>query len=535
MKKLLSSSFFILILSSRIISGQMSPVEKGMQAITPDVLKAQLGFLASDWTEGRETGEKGEYLAADYIAGMLQLYGVKPGGDYPQPHGYTNIQKANERTYFQNFILLKTTPGDEQVLKLKETDGNSIKTTEFIFNIDFTLSGRPAEASAEIDAPVIFAGYGFKNDKLGYNDFEKIDLKGKFVLKISGTPGFAKALLSPAELSESANDAEDFIKSAGALGIVEFNPSSVISGYQADKDFLNMSPSENNPRSSRPRSVFSIPGKKSPDTFEKVYVSVKTANKILDGTGFNLDDFIKRSESRDNNPFPAIRGKSILLKATVNTVAVKTRNIIGIIEGTNPDQVIVIGAHYDHLGMRNGYIWNGADDNGSGSVGVMTLAKAFAEAGVKPAKTLVFALWTGEEEGLFGSRYYLDNLPYPVKNLRLNANFDMISRYISDDDPKKVIMTYTEAFPKFRSITEANLQKYGIDLTIEYQASKDPPGGSDHRSFVAAGVPIIRFKPGHREQYHTPADEVSTVNWDIMEKIVRISFADLYELAGSNW
>jgi hypothetical protein len=111
----------------------------------------------------------------------------------------------------------------------------------------------------------------------------------------------------------------------------------------------------------------------------------------------------------------------------------------------------------------------------------------------------------------------------------------MISRYISDDDTKKVIMTFTDSFPGFRTLTEENLKKYGIDLTIDYQPMKDPSGGSDHRSFAAEGIPIMRFKPGHREEYHTPADEVNTVNWDIMEKIVKISFANVWELANSSW
>lgn len=533
MKRLLFSSSLILILTTALINGQTDPVIKGMHAITIDALKAQLGFLASDWMEGREAGEKGEFLSSDFIASMLQLYGVKPGGDYPQPNGYRNIQKTADRTYFQNFVLLKKTPGAEQVLKLKDITGNSIQTTEFTYNIDFTV--KPADAATETEAPVVFAGYGFKNDKLGYNDFSKLDLKGKFVLKISGTPGFAKELLSPAELTNAAAETESYLRSSGALGIIEFNPYSVITGYQPGRDFMNMSPSENNPRSGSVRASFSIPSKKSPDTFQKINISVKAALKILEGTGFNLDDFIKKSESRDYNPVPVLKGRNIYVKANVKTEAVKVRNVIGVIEGTDPGQVIVIGAHYDHLGMRNGYIWNGADDNASGSVGVMTIARAFAETGTKPLKTLVFAFWTAEEEGLLGSRYYVDNLDYPVKNLRLNVNFDMISRYISDDDPKKVIMTYTESCPDFRTVTESNLEKYGIDLIVDYQPSKEPQGGSDHRSFVAAGIPIFRFKPGHREEYHTPADEVSTVNWDIMEKIVKISFADIYELANKNW
>ncbi len=96
-------------------------------------------------------------------------------------------------------------------------------------------------------------------------------------------------------------------------------------------------------------------------------------------------------------------------------------------------------------------------------------------------------------------------------------------------------MIYNNTFPAFKTMTERNLKEYGIDLDIEYQPSANPPGGSDHRSFVDAGIPIMRFKPGHREEYHTPYDEVSTVDWDIMKKIVRIGFANIWELANSEW
>jgi Zn-dependent M28 family amino/carboxypeptidase len=157
------------------------------------------------------------------------------------------------------------------------------------------------------------------------------------------------------------------------------------------------------------------------------------------------------------------------------------------------------------------------------------------EAGKKPEKTIIISLWTAEEEGLLGSRYYVEHITYPLKNLKLYVNFDMISRYISDDLPKKVTMTYTSSFPSFKDLTAANLEKYKIDLAVDYQPSADPPGGTDHRSFVAVGIPIIRFKPGHREEYHTPGDEVGTVNWDIMEKIIRINFANTWELANSEW
>jgi hypothetical protein len=533
MKKTLFFTIILSVITTSLNWGQVAPVEKGLQAISPDVLKAQLGFLSSDWTEGRMTGEKGEFLSSDYIASMLQLYGVKPYGDFLHARNQSNNTMSNERSYFQNFVLLKTVPGDGQFLNVKSVEGKMIKTVDFTNNVDFII--RPSDQSIEIEAPVVFAGYGFKNDKFKYNDFKNIDVKGKFVLKISRVPKFIRESLDPMEIESSGREMETILKSMGAIGIIEFNPLSTVVGHPDTKDFLNMSPSEGNPHSGGPIASYSIPRKSTSDSFVRIVVSVKTASEMLKGSGINLDEFIKRTDANEPFPIPPLTDKYVHIKTISKTTQVAVRNVIGVIEGKKTDQIIVLGAHYDHMGMGNGYIWNGADDNGSGTVGVLTMAKAIMETGIKPEKTIIIAFWTAEEEGLLGSRYYVQNLPYPLKDLRLNMNFDMISRYISDEEPKKVTMTYTISYPTFKDITVDNLKKFRIDLNVEYQPSADPPGGTDHRSFVAAGIPIIRFKPGHREEYHTPSDEFRTVNWDIMEKIIRISFADVWELANSDW
>ncbi len=532
MKNILFQFLFcaIIILSA---SGQEIPQEKGLRAINEAVLKAQLGFLASDWMEGRGTGEKGEYLASDYIASMLQLYGVKPGGDYPRRRLSALVHREDMRSYFQNFILLKTAPGDEHIMRVKSTEGRTVKTASFTYNVDFI--SRYAGSSAEIEAPVVFAGYGFKNDKIKYNDFSRLDVKDKFILRISGTPKFLTESLSASEIIASARETEAMLSNAGATGIIEFNPDLKVVGSPASPDFLNLSPSEKNPRAGRDYVDYSIPGEKYPDNLPRIIASVKAANEILKGTGISWDDYRKKADSNQPVNIPLIKDRTIFFKSEIKTSSVAVRNVIGIIEGNDPDQVIVLGAHYDHLGIYDGYIWNGADDNASGTVGILTLAKAIMETGVKPDKTIIIALWTAEEEGLLGSRYYVQNLTYPLKNLKMNLNFDMISRYISDDDRNKVIMTYTSSCSHFKDLTETNLKEYGIDVVVDYQPSENPPGGSDHRSFVAAGVPVMRFKPGHREEYHTPADETNTVNWDIMEKIVKLSFLNIWELANSKW
>jgi hypothetical protein len=533
MKKPLLTFLSLFYFSLSATFGQITPEEKGLQTITQEVLKSQLGFLASDWTEGRMAGERGEYISADYIASLLQLSGVQPGGDPYQKMQTANRSEISGRSYFQTFNLLKTLPGEEQVLKLKSIDGQTINTNIFTYNIDFTL--RTPSSSIETEAPVVFAGYGFKNDKLKFNDLSKLELKGKFILKITGIPAFAKEQLTQADIYASEREFENIVRTAGAAGIIEFNPNSTVVGNINGREFNNMSPSESTPRPALTYAVYSIPGKKYPDNLLRITVSVETANEILKGSEINVEDYIKKADSNTPYSFPPLTGKSIFLKSTCLSSSVQVRNVIGVIEGNNPDQAIVLGAHYDHLGISNGYIWNGADDNGSGTVGVLTLARAIMETGKKPEKTIIIALWTAEEEGLLGSRYYIQNPTYPLKNIKLNVNFDMISRYISAGEPNKVTMTYTSSCESFKSITIANLKKYSIDLAVDYQPSADPPGGTDHRSFVAAGIPIMRFKPGHREEYHTPHDELSTVNWDIMEKIIKISFANIWDLANSEW
>ncbi len=519
----------ITILAAPILYSQDTPTEKGLKAITADALKAQLGFLASDWMEGRAAGEKGEYLAGDYIASMLQLYGVKPGGDYLRGTDYLNSLVPGGRSYFQNFTLIKTLPDNEPEFRLGSVSGDLTRETGFAYNVDFSV--RPLYNFVEITAPVVFAGYAFKNEKIKFNDLGKTDIKGKFILKISGYPAFAEKKLSPSEINASTSSLENYAREMGAAGIIEFSPSASVAGRAEPEEFLNLSPAEKDQNRGRIRARYTLPGKTFQEEFIRISVSARTADEILKGSGINVEDYLKRADSNQQYEIPPLTGKSICFKSHSTAEQLAVRNIIGLIEGNDPEKFIVIGAHYDHMGMKDGLIWNGADDNASGTVGVMTLAKALTATGVKPEKSIIFALWSSEELGLLGSRYFVRNSPFNLKSITLNVNFDMISRYISDDSKNGVVMTYTTSLKGLKDITESNLKKYGIDLEVNYQPSDDPPGGSDHRSFVEAGIPIMRFKPGHREEYHTPADEAGTLNWDIMEKIVRISFANVWEMA----
>ncbi|TFH33238.1 MAG: M20/M25/M40 family metallo-hydrolase, partial [Bacteroidia bacterium] len=487
--KIIILSLLIVVLSLPGTSAQESPKDHGFYAINENVLKAQVNFLASEWTEGRETGERGAWLSADYIASMLQLYGVVPGGDY----------SSSGRTYFQQFNLMKTSPGEKQEFSLISTGKNGKRTVEFAYQTDFMVT--PSEPSGVLEAPVVFVGYGYRDKEKGWDDFSKKDIEGKFILRIAGLPPSLRNEEDRAASFRSAAAKDEIAMSLGAVGIIEVDPSgNVESRWFEQKDFFNMSTSERG--SSRPRVRYSIPGENINQNIPRVSVTVRAANAILAPSGITVMDFVAgKAASGDKGELPA---NLIVLSTSVKTSLVRVRNVVGYIEGKNRNEVIVLGAHYDHLGLRDGYIYNGADDNASGTAAVLTLAKAISAAGVQPEKSIIFALWTGEEKGLLGSRYYTDYPTVPEENIKMNLNFDMISRYLKDETPDAVTMTYTDTHPLFRKITEENILKYGIKLDVDYQPSDNPPGGSDHRSFVAKGIPVMRFKPGHRAEYHTP-------------------------------
>jgi len=528
MRKLIIISVLALLIFP-ILSAQVSEKELGLNAITVDALKAQTEFLASDWTEGRETGSKGEYMSADYIASMLQLFGVQPGGDYKIERNRATGKINRKRTYFQNFSLMTSSPGEEQTLSITFSENGASKSIEFEHGSDFIINASYPGGSVEGD--VVFVGYGYIDEKSGYNDFNGIDVKGKVILRLSGIPA-GNSSGNAYSVHRASMRKDSYPISAGAAAILEVDPSNIDgANWTPEPDFLNASPSERG--SSRKRVRYSLPTDRISSFVPKANISLKVANTILKGSGIDLLKFANgESKSRISQ-----KGfdRKVAIRTSVNSSFVKVRNVVGVIEGENKDDVILIGAHYDHLGIYNGYIYNGADDNASGTVGVMTIARAIAATGVKPEKTIVFALWTGEEKGLLGSKYYTENPTVPLEDIRINLNFDMISRYINDDEPNKVTMMYSPACPELKDMTVRNIKEYNIKLEPIFLDTNSPPGGTDHWSFINKGIPYLRYKTGNRMEYHSPADEVSTLDWDIMEKVVKLSFLNIWEMAGKEW
>jgi Zn-dependent M28 family amino/carboxypeptidase len=287
-----------------------------------------------------------------------------------------------------------------------------------------------------------------------------------------------------------------------------------------------------------------------------ITITKEMANFLLENSGRKIEDLKARIESTYKPSSLILPGTTVTLSTTAKTVLVRCRNVIGYIEGSDPvlkNEYVVVGAHFDHLGKRGDYVFNGADDNGSGSVGVMNLARAFAAATQKPKRTVVFALWTGEEEGLLGSRYYVQNPPFPLDKTAAYLNLDMISRPYDEKSITRMARMFN--FPAgeelFKKIKPANFlpvsfasgaglgdvfrdadQYVGLDLFLRESGSNERGGGgSDHSSFAAAKIPWAFCIANMTEDYHQTSDSVEKTSGDLIEKVSKLVYVSAYELA----
>ncbi len=528
----------LFLLAPIIVLSQETPLEKGLKAITKESAQAQLEFLASDWMEGRATGTKGEFLAADYLASMLKFMDVDPAGDkdITQPtreQRWSGIKAEEYISYYQNIYMIKQLESNSSLSII----ANDIEYT-FTENVDYSLYG--GNSSIKINADLVFVGYGYTSEETGYDDFKGIDVKNKIVIRLNGypghndtsSPGYKKFHKNERYFEYYLNKNKDKIaKEKGALAIIDIYPNLNPKNWIDKEDFSNLSQNES-PKSPIYEHRLELPS----DNFDtrplEIYPNNKLINKILENQGINIEQFEKQVANSLKPNSKSLKNIKLKTDYKVKTKLLHTRNVLGVIEGENKDEIVVVGGHYDHLGASNGFVWSGADDNASGTVGVWMLAKAFKASGIKPKKTIVFAAWTGEEKGLLGSEYFADN-PYggKIENIKFYLNFDMISKDSENDTLKnQARMVYTSYLSELKAKSEENIKNYDLNLDMIYRPSVKPRGGSDHTSFSAKNVPIMYFMAGFPITYHTPKDQTYDINWDKMLDIIKLSYLNLWEI-----
>ncbi|MCU4175595.1 M20/M25/M40 family metallo-hydrolase [Carboxylicivirga sp. N1Y90] len=540
--KRISLTLFGLLLILQVTSSQ-SETDKGLQAINKDVLKGQLDFLASDWMEGRNTAEKGAYMAADYIASMFRVYGLKPGGDMqwirPSREERSEGKKSyEEQTYFQNFPLIQYTEGEEQSFSIIEKSKHGEKRFQLNYKTDYSLY--VSSHGIECTAPLVFVGYGLSDKENGYDDYKGLDVEGKIIVRLNGLPGYKdktseayKKLIPKDRYAKWAiyDKKDDLAAEKGAIAIIEITPGEDNSlNWAMNTPFHVRSENYQGPKQNKPYVRLRAPGKNLGKNLTTIRLTSRAVNKLFEGFDFDLEDYEKKAARLINQKNFSLN-KSVHLKTTVESKIVKARNVIGVIEGENTDEYIVVGAHYDHLGIKNGFIYNGADDNGSGTVGIMSIAKAVMATGKKPEKTIIFAAWTGEEKGLIGSRHYCENPTVPLEQIKYYANYDMISRNVKDTAGVKCFYSYTKSSEVLKTISDDNIKAHKLKLELNYRAMERPAGGSDHVSFAKKSIPVTCMITGLHNEYHTPKDVIGKVNYDKMLEIVKLGFLNIWQLS----
>ena len=210
------------------------------------------------------------------------------------------------------------------------------------------------------------------------------------------------------------------------------------------------------------------------------------------------------------------------------------RNVLGMIPGKNTKEYVIVGAHFDHLGidpaLDGDQIYNGADDNASGVSAVLQIARAFLASGQQPERNVIFAFWDGEEKGLLGSKYFVQTCPF-LSQIKGYLNFDMIGRNNKPQQPKQVVYFYTAAHPAFGDWLKGDIRKYSLQLEPDYRAWENPIGGSDNGSFAKVGIPIIWYHTDGHPDYHQPSDHADRLNWDKIVEITKASFLNMWKMA----
>lgn len=512
-KNLLAGMFLTLT----TLSYAQDDATKYAGSITPADLKKHLVIIASDSLEGRDTGSPGQKKAAEYVSKYFKAYGLKPIADNGE----------GEKSYLQKYKLYKRSYGEVYV----KIDGK-----KYELNKDFYLNGLQS-VPEETETNVVLAGYGIEEGS--YNDYAGLDVNNKSVIVFEGEPKSAdgKYLLSgTAEKSKWGTPVawQTKVKLALAKGAKYVFIITDKSGDDLDKEI-------------RQRSVmarrFSAPTLKpvqeSANGIASFVVTPDMAASILNTSSQKLAK--AKSDIDQGSKIKTFTGK-VSFKSERITEIVNTENVAGFMEGSDKkDEVLVISAHLDHIGISaNGEINNGADDDGSGTVSLLEIAEAFSKAkadGKGPRRSILFLNVTGEEKGLFGSEYYSENPLLPLSSTIADLNIDMIGR-VDDahkNDPKYVYVIGADKLSsELHTISEDANKKYvNYKLDYTFNDPKDPNRfyyRSDHYNFAKKNVPVIFYFTGVHEDYHRPGDDVEKIMFDKQAPIVKLVFYTAWEL-----
>lgn len=463
-----------------------------------DVYRSQVRYLASDELTGRGVDTPGIKLARDYIARQFSDYGLIPGGD--------------NGSYLQAFVVT-TGVAVKQPSALVVNDREAL-----ILDSDWTPLG--ISASGHVNGNLVFAGYGITAKEYGYDDYAGIDAKGKIVLVLRYEPP-PKGAKSPfrkwprysryATLRAKIKNARDH--GAAGLILVDFSrPKTQAHGLISLHRIYSRIDSN----------------------VIAAQVARERAEEWFDAQGTSLSA-LKEKIDRDQQPNSTpLRGTHVALSVTLEPIRGRAENVIGILPGADPAlgrENIVVGAHYDHLGFGHygtldssteGQIHHGADDNASGTVVLLHVARQLARSHPKPARTIVIVAFSGEEVGLLGSRHYVERPPFPLSTTKAMLNLDMVGR-LRDN---RLTVFGTRSASELSGIINDAARPLGLKIV-----ESDRLGRSDQLSFYNKKIPSVHFFTGTHPDYHRPSDTWDKLNAEGMVRVSDLVTATVQKLA----
>jgi hypothetical protein len=506
-------NFFVVIIAFIIaipcFSGNspIQPIPAALlQRITESKAKEHLNFLASDEMHGRNTPSPELEKAADYIAAYFKKVGVEPING----------------TYFHNYTLYKVNLGEPNTLRIKTPDSSFSLRVKDDF-IPFDVSG----AASLRGKDVVFVGYGISAPELGYDDYEGIDVKGKVVVVLRGGPKSedTNSMFSwkkgGIRMMTHETKAMNAIKN-GAVGMIVFNnprTSQVLraTGFPWPSLFPKMSADA---LPLKLKSAKDLPIAK----FPIVHCGEQVALALF-GT---IDNLKSAQHAIDTLMKPA---SFALTKLSIEDLTVTTdekeftvRNVMGMVKGSEkPDEYVVVGGHYDHVGFsrpndpNKDSIYNGADDNASGTTGVLLLAESFAQATPKPKRSMVFVAFSGEEKGLLGSEAFTDSPPIPLAQCAAMLNMDMIGRTEKDS----LCIGGNTRCRELADLNEQENMKLDKPFSLHYNI-ENFFFRSDQANFAKKKIPVLFYFTGEHADYHKVTDEIAKINFADLVRITQL-------------
>jgi hypothetical protein len=514
-KRFFLALFSVLLLTfSAGISGQ-DKASRPVESITESELRDHIYFLASDYLAGR-AGPSAQYeIAAQYAATQFAAGGLEPlPGDTGHMHGY-----------FQEVPYQKVTLDEGTSWVLRTKDGEK----EFRHNEDYKiLEGRYLP---EEPMEVVFVGYGIHEPDYGWDDFEGIDLEGKMVIVMSGAPVKKEKPVLPDSLHQQYSSMMGLQKKA--MPLIKQRPAAVV--LALDKQMMAMIPFDRMPSMLKDEMYlyqgpqgdqgdFRIPMVYlvKEELLQTLFQGQKTspARIIEEGTSkyktFVLKDLIVETR------FPVKERKELTLK-----------NVVAIVPGTDPElskEYITVGAHLDHVSLSSGQVANGADDNASGSAGVLEIAEAVALD--PPRRSVVFITYTAEEMGLQGSHYFVNAGPLAPEDIKFNVNLDMIGRTTEENKESRSHYVLGSSIYEARLVPFiSEINEETIQWPLIYDFHHQYSGSSDHASYSDKGIPSFFFFSGDHRDLHTPGDDPEKIEYDKAASISRLAYLITMKLA----